>query len=109
ITILKVLMVLSVGVVAFLYQGGSFGHLGMANVGGACEGVDVVGGGFSGFFAAMLGALWAYDGENNVSYMAGEVKNPERNLPLALIGGMLIVMVLYIIANVGYYYVMTPT
>ena len=57
----------------------------------------------------MLGALWAYDGWNNVSYMAGEVKHPERNLPLALIGGMLIVMFLYVIANVGYYYVLTPT
>jgi basic amino acid/polyamine antiporter, APA family len=109
ITIVKVLMVLAVGVVAFFYQDGSFAHLGMTNTGGTCEGVAVIGGGFSGFFAAMLGALWAYDGWNNVSYMAGEVKNPERNLPLALIGGMLIVMVLYVIANVGYYFVMTPT
>ncbi|HEY6120052.1 MAG TPA: amino acid permease [Pyrinomonadaceae bacterium] len=109
ITILKVLLVLGVGLGAFFYQDGSWAHLSMANVGGACEGVSVVGGGFSGFFAAMLGALWAYDGWNNVSFMAGEVKNPSRNLPFALIGGMLVVMVLYVIANVGYYYVLTPT
>ena len=109
ITILKVLLVLTVGVLAFFYQGGSWSHLAMANEGGACEKVAVIGGGFSGFFAAMLGALWAYDGWNNVSYMAGEVKHPERNLPLALIGGMLIVMLLYVIANVGYYFVLTPT
>ena len=109
ITILKVLLVLGVGLGAFFYQDGSWAHLSMANVGGACEGVSVVGGGFSGFFAAMLGALWAYDGWNNVSFMAGEVKNPSRNLPFALIGGMLIVMVLYVIANLGYYYVLTPT
>jgi len=109
VTILKVLLVLGVGVGAFFYQGGSWAHLGMANMGGTCEKVAVVGGGFSGFFAAMLGALWAYDGWNNVSYMAGEVKHPERNLPLALIGGMLIVMLLYVVANVGYYYVLTPT
>ncbi len=108
ITVLKVLLVLGVGVAAFFFQG-SWSHLGMTNVGGTCEGVDVVGGGFSGFFAAMLGALWAYDGWNNVSYMAGEVKRPERNLPLALIAGMLICMTLYVIANLGYYYVMTPT
>jgi APA family basic amino acid/polyamine antiporter len=57
----------------------------------------------------MLGALWAYDGWNNVSYMAGEVKQPERNLPLALIASMLIVMVLYVLANLSYYYVLTPT
>ncbi|HZE72048.1 MAG TPA: amino acid permease [Pyrinomonadaceae bacterium] len=109
ITILKVLLVLGVGLAAFFYQGGSWTHLSLANAGGSCEGVTVLGGGFSGFFAAMLGALWAYDGWNNVSFMAGEVKHPERNLPLALIGGMLIVMVLYVLANVSYYYVLTPT
>jgi len=109
ITILKVLLVLAVGLAAFFYQGGSWAHLSMANVGGTCEGVSITGGGLSGFFAAMLGALWAYDGWNNVSYMAGEVKNPERNLPLALIGGMIIVMILYVLANVSYYYVLTPT
>jgi APA family basic amino acid/polyamine antiporter len=69
----------------------------------------VTGGGFAGFAAAMLGALWAYDGWNNVSYMAGEVKHPERNLPLALIASMLIIIALYVIVNVSYYYVMTPT
>jgi APA family basic amino acid/polyamine antiporter len=109
ITILKVVVVLGVGLAAFFYQDGSWGHLWMANTGGACEGVDVTGGGFSGFAAAMLGALWAYDGWNNISYMAGEVKHPERNLPLALISSMLIMIALYVLVNVSYYYVMTPT
>jgi basic amino acid/polyamine antiporter, APA family len=109
ITALKVLLVFGVGVGAFFYQDGSWAHLGMTGAGGTCEGVSVTGGGFSGFAAAMLGALWAYDGWNNVSYMAGEVKRPERNLPLALITSMLIVMGLYVLANVSYYYVLTPT
>ena len=109
ITILKVLVVLGVGIAAFFYQDGSWGNLTMMNTGGTCEDVAVTGGGFSGFAAAMLGALWAYDGWNNVSYMAGEVKHPERNLPLALIGSMLIIIVLYVIVNVSYYFVMTPT
>jgi basic amino acid/polyamine antiporter, APA family len=109
ITVLKVLLVLGVGVGAFFYQDGNWAHLAMSNVGGACEGVDVTGGGFSGFAAAMLGALWAYDGWNNVSYVAGEVKRPERNLPLALISSMFIVMALYVLVNVSYYYVLTPT
>ncbi len=109
VTILKVIVVLAVGVAAFFYQDGSWGHLTMANTGGACEGVAVTSGGFAGFAAAMLGALWAYDGWNNVSYMAGEVKNPERNLPLALIASMLIIITLYVIVNVSYYYVMNPT
>lgn len=109
ITVLKVVLVLGVGIGAFFYQDGSWAHFAMANVGGTCEGVSVTGGGFSGFFAAMLGALWAYDGWNNVSYVAGEVKHPERNLPLALIGSMFIVMALYVLVNVSYYYVLTPT
>ena len=95
--------------VCALYQDGSWGHFALANVGGKCEGVAVTGGGLSGFAAAMLGALWAYDGWNNVSYVAGEVKRPERNLPLALIVSMFIVMALYVLVNVGYYYVLSPT
>jgi APA family basic amino acid/polyamine antiporter len=109
ITILKVLLVLGVGVGAFFYQDGSWAHLTMTNLGGTCEKVAVTGGGFSGFAAAMLGALWAYDGWNNVSYVAGEVKHPDRNLPLALISSMFIVMALYVLVNVSYYYVLTPT
>ena len=109
ITILKVLVVLGVGLGAFLYQDGSWSHLGMANVGGTCEAVAVTGAGFSGFAAAMLGALWAYDGWNNISYMAGEVKHPDRNLPLALISSMFIVILLYVLVNVSYFYVLTPT
>lgn len=109
ITILKVIVVLGVGVAAFFYQDGSWGHLGMTGAGGTCEDVAVTGAGFSGFAAAMLGALWAYDGWNNVSYMAGEVKHPERNLPIALISSMIIIIFLYVVVNVSYYYVMTPT
>ena len=109
ITVLKVLLVLGVGVGAFFYQDGSWAHLTMSNLGGTCEKVAVTGGGFSGFAAAMLGALWAYDGWNNVSYVAGEVKHPDRNLPLALISSMFIVMALYVLVNVSYYYVLTPT
>lgn len=107
ITILKVVIVLGVGLAAFFYQDGSWGHFGMASE-AACKG-EVTGGGMLAFSAAMVGALWAYDGWNNISYMAGEVKNPERNLPLALIASMLIIIVLYVIVNVSYYYVMTPT
>jgi amino acid transporter len=57
----------------------------------------------------MLGALWAYDGWNNIAFMAGEVKRPERNLPLALISSMILVMLLYVFDNISYYHVLTPT
>ena len=63
-------------------------------------------GGASGFFAALVAALWAYDGWNNVSMVASEVKDPQRNLPLALIVGTLAVMAIYMLANVAYFYVL---
>jgi basic amino acid/polyamine antiporter, APA family len=109
LTGLKVLLLLGVGFGAFFYSGGDWGHLSQANAGGTCEGVAVTTGGVAGFAAAMLGALWAYDGWNNITFMAGEVKNPGRNLPLALIGGMLLVMALYLFVNLSYYHVLTPT
>ena len=90
------------------YANGDWSHLSQANV-STCEGVAIVSGGFAGFAAAMLGALWAYDGWNNISFLAGEVKNPERNLPLGLIISMFIVMGLYLLVNIGYYHVLTPT
>lgn len=51
---------------------------------------------------AMVGSLFAADAWNNVTFMAAEVKNPSRNLPLALGLGTLIVTVLYLLANVAY-------
>jgi APA family basic amino acid/polyamine antiporter len=109
LTALKVLVLIGVGVGAFLYTGGDWGHLSQANVNGTCEDVAVTGGGLAGMAAAMLGALWAYDGWNNVAFMAGEVKQPERNLPRALIVSMFVVMSLYVFVNLSYYYVLSPT
>jgi APA family basic amino acid/polyamine antiporter len=65
--------------------------------------------GVAGFSAAMLGALWGYDGWNNLTLVAGEVKNPQRNIPLALIGGTAVIMVLYVFVNLAYFYVLDPT
>jgi len=95
----KIALVLVVGVGAFLLASGAdWSHLGMANVGGACENVSAAARvGFGGVIAAMLGALWAYDGWNNVTLVAGEVQNPQRNLPRALIGGMLLIMGLFLL------------
>jgi len=109
LTGLKVLLLLGVGFGAFFYSGGDWGNLSLINSGGTCEGVSVTTGGLAGFAAGMLGALWAYDGWNNITFMAGEVKNPGRNLPLALIGGMFLVMGLYLFVNLSYYHVLTPT
>ena len=63
-------------------------------------------GGIAGFFAALVAALWAYDGWNNVSMVSSEVRNPQRSLPLALIIGTLAVIVIYLLANLAYFYVL---
>jgi APA family basic amino acid/polyamine antiporter len=56
------------------------------------------------FGAAMLAALWAYQGWANVPMVAGEIEKPERNIPRALIFGMLIVILVYLITNLAYFY-----
>jgi APA family basic amino acid/polyamine antiporter len=56
----------------------------------------------SGFFAAMLSALWAYDGWANITFVTGEIKNPQRNIPYAIIGGVGIAMILYVLLNYAY-------
>jgi APA family basic amino acid/polyamine antiporter len=57
---------------------------------------------FSGLFGAMLSALWAYDGWANITFVTGEIKNPKRNIPLAIIGGVGIAMTLYVLLNYAY-------
>lgn len=109
LTGMKILLLLGVGFGAFFYSSGDWGHLAQQNTGGLCEAVPITGGGVAGFAAAMIGALWAYDGWNNITFLAGEVKNPGRNLPLALIGGGVVVMSLYLFVNSSYFHVLTPT
>jgi len=115
-TVIKIALILLVGVGAFIFADGNFAHLGMENAGGACEGVDnsvkYGAAGFTfmaGFGAAMLGALWGYDGWNNLTLVAGEVKNPQRNIPIALIGGTILIILLYVFINFAYFYVLDPT
>jgi amino acid transporter len=60
---------------------------------------------WSKFGVAMLGAIWAYHGWMNIAPVAEEVRNPNRNIPLSLIGGTLTVMALYLAVNLAYYLV----
>jgi len=62
----------------------------------------------AGFFAALVAALWAYDGWNNVAMVASEVRDPQRNLPRALVGGTLAVIAIYLLANAAYFRVLSP-
>jgi amino acid transporter len=55
------------------------------------------------FAAAMVAVMWPYNGWSNVSSIAGEVKDPQRNVPIAFVGGLLILIALYSLVNVSYY------
>lgn len=55
-----------------------------------------------GFSLALVAVTWAFDGWNNISYAAGEIKNPKRNLPFSLVTGTLIITVLYVLTNYIY-------
>ena len=57
-------------------------------------------------FLASLGAFWGYDGWNNIAFIGEEIKNPKRNLPLALGLGTLGVMAVYVLINFVFLYVM---
>jgi basic amino acid/polyamine antiporter, APA family len=109
ITIAKIALVLAVGLGAFLFAPGDWAHFGQSGIAGTCADVAASArGGIAGFGAAMLGALWAYDGWNNVAPLAGEIRDPERNLPRAFVGGTLVVALLYLFVNGAYYYALSP-
>ena len=57
-----------------------------------------------GFGLSLVAVSWAFDGWNNVNFVAGEIRNPKRNLPLALILGTLGLTVLYVLTNIIYLY-----
>lgn len=60
------------------------------------------------FALAMIGILFAYDGWTDSTYVAGEVKNPQRTMPIAILGGTALVIVVYVLANLAYYKVLSP-
>lgn len=99
VTIVKMLLIAGVIVVGLFSGKGDFNHF--------RAGIPTVGG-IAGFFAAMVSALWAYDGWNNVSMVSSEIRNPQRNLPRALIFGTAAVIATYLLINISYFYVLNP-
>src|SRR3712207_1136714 len=82
--------------------------LGLPRTGGANFTPAAPAGSFSvsAFGLALVSVLWAYDGWADLSFISGEVKDPRRNLPRALILGALAIIAIYLLANVGYLAVM---
>jgi APA family basic amino acid/polyamine antiporter len=88
---------------AFLLPtGGGVANLTTASARLRPEGLAIV----AAMAAAMQGAFWAYDGWNRISFVAGEVKEPQRNLPRSLLLGMTAAMVLYVTMNLAYAWVL---
>jgi APA family basic amino acid/polyamine antiporter len=97
-TFVKVAIILSIVVIGFGYSGGSW-----QNFAGEFTGAR---GGMAGFMAALVAALWAYDGWNDLNMVSGEISDPERNIPRALIFGVALVGVLYMSVNAAVQYVL---
>lgn len=58
------------------------------------------------FMAALSGAFWAYDGWNNISFVAGEIKNPQKNIPISLMLGLGFCILVYLLLNLAFVYLM---
>jgi basic amino acid/polyamine antiporter, APA family len=101
-TLLKVVIILGIIAICFTATGSAAGH-GWANFAGTFIGAK---GGIAGFMAALVAALWAYDGWNDLNMVGGEVKHPERSIPIALIAGVATVGLLYVLMNAAVQYVL---
>src|SRR5207244_10448951 len=101
----KIVAILAVVIIAFI-AGGSIGHTAnWSSVGAGRSGIH--GWTLIGAVAlAMSGAFWAYDGWGNVAYIAGEVKQPERTIPRAIILGTATFIALYMLINLAYLYIL---
>jgi basic amino acid/polyamine antiporter, APA family len=97
-TVLKVAIILAIVAVGFSYRAGTWANFATEFAGAK--------GGMAGFFAALVAALWAYDGWNDLNMVAGEIRHPQRNIPLALIWGVATVGMLYVLVNAAVQYVL---
>jgi APA family basic amino acid/polyamine antiporter len=100
-TVLKGILILIVAALCFASASGSWSNF--------TTSVPHAVGGINGFMAALIATLWAYDGWNDLTMVAGEVRRPERSLPFALIGGLFIVGVLFMATNAAIQYILPAT
>ncbi|HJQ12250.1 MAG TPA: amino acid permease [Gemmatimonadaceae bacterium] len=82
----------------FLSRAGSWAHLKKPIT------AEIVPTGVGAFGAAMIASLWAYQGWSNLPMVAGEIEKPERNVPRALIYGLLLVIFVYLVTNIAFFY-----
>ena len=99
LTFIKLAAIVAVSGLVFLFATGNTANFVNPAPAGMSQGL------VANFGAALVLALWAYKGWEAVSYSSGEVRNPERNLPLGLLIGTIAVILLYVSTNLAYLYV----
>ena len=97
-TSLKVVMIVGIIAACFTAKTGTLANFSSHHPGAV--------GGITGFMAALIAALWAYDGWNNLNMVAGEVRDPQKNIPRAMIVGIALVAALYMLMNAAVQYVL---
>jgi len=97
-TVLKAILIFIVAGLCFTSASGSWSNF--------STGLPDATGGFNGFMLALIATLWAYDGWNDLTMVAGEVRRPERSLPIALIGGLFAVGLLFMATNAAIQYIL---
>jgi basic amino acid/polyamine antiporter, APA family len=97
-TILKIAIILTIVFIGFSYTQGTWSHF--------TEHYPAARGGIVGFMAALVAALWAYDGWNDLNMVSEEIRRPERTIPIALIAGVATVATLYMLVNAAVQYVL---
>ena len=97
-TVLKIAIILGIVLIGFSDASGTW-----RNFAGTYSGAA---GGVAGFMAALVAALWAYDGWNDLNMVSGEIRDPERSIPIALIAGVATVGILYMLVNAAVQYVL---
>ena len=88
---------LLLGLLAFVAGSGDWGHFTVMPAGAVAPTVSL-------FTAALIPVMWTYDGWADLSFMGGEVRDPARNLPRALIIGTGLIVLVYLLMNFAYLY-----
>jgi APA family basic amino acid/polyamine antiporter len=97
-TLLKIVIIVAIALLAFTAASGTWRNFSTTFSGAT--------GGFAGFMAALIAALWAYDGWNDLNMVSGEIRNPGHVIPIALIAGVGVVAGLYMLTNAAVQYVL---
>ncbi len=98
VTAVKLTLIGALIVAGLTWGQGSYGHF--------TETIPAHPGGVAGFFAALVAALWAYDGWNNAGMLGSEIQNPQKTLPRALLIGTGMMIASYLLTNLAYFYVL---